>query len=606
MLKLNKSSNSVLLLILTTLFCFSVNGLVTYPRQCDSPIYCESPLLKTIQLASLYPDSKTFVDKPTSKPVDEVLVAFEALGDKPSNDAIKNFVNENFLEEGVELKPVSYSISDDIPLLKKIEDPQYRGWATQVNQYWVNLTFEFDTSFLCEGCATSTLPVKRPFVVPGGRFREFYYWDSYFVVRGLLLSELYDVAKDMLLNFLDYVEEYGFIPNGARIYYLNRSQPPFLIEMVKAYYEVTGDEDFIKEALPTLDKEYEFWMKNKSVEIDGHVLNHYNVINDSPRPESYREDYETAMLANFTSPEEQIPALYADLSTGAESGFDFSSRWTTVKTNDPDDPLQILRSLNTRNIIPIDLNSLLWGMESNLAEWHRQCKGGKERKAKYYKRQAAKRLEAIHDVFWDEEAVSFFDYNVTSQALDKVFTPASLYPFWLGAVPNKIKHNTKILSRVFDKTQNYLEEYPGILTTSEFNTTLQWDLPNGWPPLQYIAMKAILNVDSWIKHDKEQKDGFGGLAYTLAQRFVASAFCSWYKTGGSVPGLLKQLDNQTDTGHMFEKFNVADIGDAGGGGEYTVQAGFGWTNGISLWVFNTFSGLIAPDCMDSSDLVFPV
>ncbi|KAI7856664.1 Six-hairpin glycosidase-like protein [Circinella umbellata] len=606
MLRLNKSSNSVLLLILITLFCFSVNGQAAYPKRCDSPIYCESSLLKTIQLASLYPDSKTFVDKPTSKPVDEVLVAFEALGDKPSNDAIKNFVNENFLEEGVELKPVSYSISDDIPLLKKIEDPQYRGWATQVNQYWVNLTFEFDTSFLCEGCATSTLPVKRPFVVPGGRFREFYYWDSYFVVRGLLLSELYDVAKDMILNFLDYVEEYGFIPNGARIYYLNRSQPPFLIEMVKAYYEATGDEDFIQKALPTLDKEYEFWMKNKSVEIDGHVLNHYNVINDSPRPESYREDYETAMLANFTSPEKQIPALYADLSTGAESGFDFSSRWTKVKMNDPNDPLQILRSLNTRSIIPIDLNSLLWGMEFNLAEWHRQCKGGKERKAKYYKRQAAKRLEAIHDVFWDEEAVSFFDYNVTSQALDKVFTPASLYPFWLGAVPNTIKHNTKILSRVFDKTQHYLEEYPGILTTSEFNTTLQWDLPNGWPPLQYIAMKAMLNVNSWIKHDKDQKNEFGGLAYTLAQRFVASAFCSWYKTGGSVPGLLKQLDNQTDTGHMFEKFNVADIGDAGGGGEYTVQAGFGWTNGISLWVFDTFSGLIAPDCMDPSDLVFPV
>ena len=396
------------------------------------------------------------------------------------------------------------------------------------------------------------------------------------------------------------------IANGARIYYLNRSQPPFLIEMVKAYYEATGDEDFMKEALPTLDKEYEFWMKNKSIEIDGHVLNHYNVINDSPRPESYREDYETATLANFTSPEEQIPALYADLSTGAESGFDFSSRWTTEKKNDPNDPLQILRSLNTRNIIPIDLNSLLWGMESTLAEWHKKCSGGKERKAKYYKRQAAKRLEALYDVFWDEEAVSFFDYNVTSQALDKDFTPASLYPFWLGAVPSKIKHNTKTLSRVFDKTQYYLEEYPGILTTSEFNTTLQWDLPNGWPPLQYIAMKAMLNVDSWIKHDKEQKDGFGGLAYTLAQRFVASAFCSWYKTGGSVPGLLKQLDNQTDTGHMFEKFNVADIGDAGAGGEYTVQAGFGWTNGISLWVFDTFSGLIAPDCMDSSDLVFPV
>ncbi|KAI9494172.1 trehalase [Zychaea mexicana] len=599
--------NSVLLLLSTAVLltlraAAQDNGDVSYPERCDSPIYCEGPLLRIVQLASLYPDSKTFVDKPTSRPVDQVLAAFEELGENPSDDAIRSFVDDNFLEEGTEVRPVNYTIDNNIPLLGKIDDESYRGWATQVHQYWAKLTFEFDTSFLCEGCATSTLPVKRPFVVPGGRFREFYYWDSYFVIRGLLLSELHDVAKDMLLNFLDYIEEYGFIPNGARIYYLNRSQPPFLVEMVKAYYNATGDDDFLKEALPTLDKEYEFWMKNKSIHVDGHVLNHYNVINEAPRPESYREDYETATLADFSSPE-HIPALYADLSTGAESGYDFTSRWTKSKVNNPNDPLEILRSLSTRNIVPIDLNALLWGMESTLAEWHTQCDGASKRKAKYYKRQAAKRLEALEHIFWDEEDAAFYDYNVTSNALDKDFTPACLYPFWLGAVPSKIKRSPKTLSRVFDKTRELLEEYPGILTTSVYNTTLQWDLPNGWPPLQYIAMKAMLNVDSWLK---QPDNGLVGLAYTLAERYIASAFCSWYKTGGAVPGVLQQLSNQTDNGHMFEKFDVEEIGDAGGGGEYVVQAGFGWTNGIALWVFDTFTGLVAPDCMDPTDLVFPV
>ncbi|KAI8140238.1 Six-hairpin glycosidase-like protein [Fennellomyces sp. T-0311] len=594
--------NSVLLLLSAVVVLTLAQNDVYYPERCDSPIYCESNLLKTVQLAALFPDSKTFVDKPTTKPVEEVLAAFEALGEEPSEDSIRSFVEDNFGEEGTELKPVELTIQDNIALFEKIDDLTYRGWATKIHQYWANLTFEFDTSFLCEGCATSTLPVKRPFVVPGGRFREFYYWDSYFVIRGLLLSELHDTVKDMLLNFLDFVEEYGFVPNGARIYYLNRSQPPFLIEMVKAYYNATGDEEFLKDALPTLDKEYDFWMANASIKVDGHVLNHYNVENEWPRPESYREDYNTAYKGNFSSTEE-ITALFADLATGAESGWDYTSRWTREKEPDLDDPLQILRSLNTRNIIPVDLNALLWGMESTLAEWHASCDGSNRRKTKYYQRQAAKRLRAFEEVFWDDERASFFDFNATSQAREKDFTPASLYPFWLGAVPAKIKNSPETLSRVFDQTRELLETYPGILSTSLHNTTLQWDMPNGWPPLQYIAMKAMLNVDGWLK---QPNNDLSGMAYVLAERFVASAFCSWYKTGGSVPDLLQQLPGQTDQGHMFEKFDIEDIGDAGGGGEYTVQAGFGWTNGIALWVFDTFSGLVAPDCMDPSDLVYPL
>lgn len=60
--------------------------------------------------------------------------------------------------------------------IDNITDPDYRGWISKLNQAWSNLTFTFDTSALCQDCATSTLPVSRPFVVPGGRFREFYYW----------------------------------------------------------------------------------------------------------------------------------------------------------------------------------------------------------------------------------------------------------------------------------------------------------------------------------------------------------------------------------------------------------------------------------------------
>lgn len=352
-------------------------------------------------------------------------------------------MNDNFLEEGTELKAVNLTVKADLPLFDTIDDLTYRGWATQVHQYWANLTFEFDTSFLCDGCVSSTLPVSRPFVVPGGRFREFYYWyvsifsiarktnsdhalscrDSYFVIRGLLISELNDMAKDMIDNFLDFVETYGFIPNGARIYYLNRSQPPFLTEMIKSYYNATGDDAFVQKALPTLDKEYAFWMANTTVKVDNHVLNRYIVHNTSPRPESYLEDYETAQNTTV-NPDD----LFSDLATGAETGWDYTSRWTRFKSPVENDPsaYHLLRSLNTRNIIPVELNALLWSMETTLAGWHQEG----SRKQKYYKRQAAKRLTAMEEVLWNDDDATFYDYNITSSGSQKTYSPAVLFPYW--------------------------------------------------------------------------------------------------------------------------------------------------------------------------------
>ena len=65
----------------------------------------------------------------------------------------------------------------------------------------------------------------------GGRYREQYYWDSFWIVEGLLESELYDIVNATLRNFMDELEHIGFIPNGGRIYYLNRSQPPLFVQV---------------------------------------------------------------------------------------------------------------------------------------------------------------------------------------------------------------------------------------------------------------------------------------------------------------------------------------------------------------------------------------
>jgi alpha,alpha-trehalase len=91
----------------------------------------------------------------------------------------------------------------------------------------------------------------------------------------------------------------------------------------------------------------------------------------------------------------------------------------------------------------------------------------------------------------------------------------------------------------------------------------------------------------------------------LADRYTASAFCGWYRTGGTIPGVLNKLSDSTDDdGHMFEKFDVNTIGASGSQGEYVSQTGFGWTNGVAMWIFDQFENMVAPDC--STDVRYDI
>lgn len=123
------------------------------------------------------------------------------------------------------------------------------------------------------------------------------------------------------MNFLGIVEKYGFFPNGLRCYYLNRSQPPFLIQMVDAYFKHTNDLKLLKRFIPILRKEYEWWMKNRIVTVQGHVFNIYKVVAKYPRPEAFVEDKEIGERLNGTV--EEIHRIYGDIAAAAESGVPF-------------------------------------------------------------------------------------------------------------------------------------------------------------------------------------------------------------------------------------------------------------------------------------------
>ena len=230
---------------------------------CDSPIFCQGPLLRDVQLAAPFDDSKTFVDLPTIRPVSEVIAAYNNLAQPLRNDSsLQTFLRENFGQVGTELSAINSTLVTNATFLDHVKSPIVADFVKQIIALWPSLTRNVtSTGVLCDGCDSSFIPPKRPFVVAGGRFREAYYWDSFFILEGLLRTKgnYTQIAYNTIENFLDFIEEYGFVPNGGRKYYLNRSQPPLLSNMIKSYIDYTNDTSILKRALPLLVQEQQFF-----------------------------------------------------------------------------------------------------------------------------------------------------------------------------------------------------------------------------------------------------------------------------------------------------------------------------------------------------------
>ncbi|KAF2260283.1 trehalose [Lojkania enalia] len=618
------------------------NGSVIAP--CDSPIYCYGDILREIELARPFEDSKTFVDLPTIRPLDEVIEAFNNLS-KPiqNNTALNDFLERYFGEAGSELEPIPTDELQTQPdFLEHVNSSTVVEFVNQVIDIWPDLTRRYVGAGNCSGCVTSFIPVNRTFVVAGGRFREPYYWDSFWIIEGLLRTKgsFTEIALNIIENFLDFVEDFGFVPNGARRYYLNRSQPPLLTQMVRIYIEYTQNSTILERALPLLEKEHDFWVTNRTVQLEragrNYSLNHYAVLNTQPRPESYYEDYVTATNETYYNEEgedfnsttqlngTEIAQLYANLASGAESGWDYSSRWLANPVDAVTDSYFPLRSLNTVNIIPVDLNSILYHNEITIASFHQQA--GNYTAASAWASRATARSEAMAALLWDAEHYSYFDYNLTSGTKNiytisdntsiapdnqgappdhqVVFSPAQFYPFWTGAAPDSIKNDPSSIRRVFSRIEGLLDDRAGAIAASNLITGQQWDEPNVWPPLQYIIMKGLLNTPlpaSYFPPDNQTAEDYiwtQDLALRLAQRYLDSTFCTWRVTGGSTPEF-PQLEgfDANQTGIMFEKYADNSTNVAGGGGEYQVVEGFGWTNGVLIWAVDTFGQqLKTPEC----------
>ncbi|PVU97335.1 hypothetical protein BB559_002078 [Furculomyces boomerangus] len=590
-----------------TLICslFKLTLSSQHLHSCDSKIFCNGPILRTVQLSGVFPDDKTFVDKPTIKPSWEVIAAFKKLGNSPSKQQILNFVNQNFGHENSLLKSANLSDWKSNPrFISKIKSPYLAGFAKEINSFWKELVKVQDKSSLCDGCESTFLDIEGIFIVPGGRFREFYYWDTYFTLEGMLKSELFDTSKEVIEILLGYVQKYGFVPNGARQYYFDRSQPPLLAHMVDIYYKATNDIDFIRNAHPILIKEHDYWMDKHTVgfrEIKSNRdfrMFRYIVNATAPRPEGYSVDYYIAH--NATSDPESQKKLYVELLSGAESGYDYSSRW--VKNTTLKNP-EILSTLAVTDIIPSDLNAIMYNNQkiiSDLSKILAENTQNKDERNKLlstsyiFEKLKDQTFRNIINLLFDKETGMFNDYSIKKGSHTGIWSIANAWPYWYFA--DLI--DEKFSSRAWENIDQIIKNNSGGIPVSLIDTGLQWDYPDAWPPLQYTTIKGLLLSSEYVKSRMPQTSKkYRQMALTISNQLVGSAFCAWYKTGGSIPGLLKKLPGVEDDGHIFEKFNSTDFGNPAGGGEYTVQAGFGWTNGIILWLMDMFGQeLVTPSC----------
>ncbi|RNA39719.1 Trehalase, partial [Brachionus plicatilis] len=378
-------------------------------------------LLHIIQMSKVYKDSKTFVDMVTKYGEEVVISNFNKLGDSPSIEEIKKFLDENFHEVGhdlVQVEPNDWF--EHAPFLAKLNDKNLLNFGGYLNSKWKMLIRNFDRTRVCTDCTSTALFSKNSFIVPGGRFIEYYYWDTFWCIEGLLSSGMTKTAKGIIENFIDVVKVNGFVPNGSRMYYLNRSQPPLLIQMVEAYFRETGDVQFLADCIESLDTEYEYWMNNKSIILDlggeNFRLNLYKVKSFNPRPESYSEDYLNAQ--NHSNKEE----YFSNIITATESGWDFSSRWL-------ENPCDI-KTIQIKNIIPVDLNSIMFMNETSLFKFHKILNS---EKSGYYERAIKRRHKAINKVFWNKKLNTWGDFNLKHDGVSSNFLYISdLSPLWSG------------------------------------------------------------------------------------------------------------------------------------------------------------------------------
>ncbi|KAK6025344.1 alpha,alpha-trehalase, partial [Ostertagia ostertagi] len=511
---------------------------------------------------------------------------FDELGDKAKDIAVlREFVNSHFNPPGSELVewfprdwvdfPSTFLNIHGLPPPKHGQPPSF---TSNLERFMPVILRNFLLQFVRVRDDVrrhqdhySLLYVPHPFIIPGGRFREFYYWDSFWILKGLIFSEMYETARGIIKNLAFMVDKggikseifytNGFVPNGGRVYYLTRSQPPLLIPMVYDYFLGTGDLDFVLEVLPTLEKEYLFWIKQRSrIYKDENGTEkfpyyQYRATLKVPRPESYREDYEMVHHLKRDDIEEKT-RMWSEIASAAETGWDFSTRWFAQDGEDK----HAMRSIRTWSIVPVDLNAFMCVNARILASLF-EIRGDFKKVAFYQQRYELAKRE-MKEIHWNETDGIWYDYDLEKKTHSNIYYVSNAVPLYAKCYDDE-DDVTPHRVHQYLKSAGVMNFTKGLPTSLAMGSEQQWDKENAWPPMVHMVAEKM--ATSWLS--------------VTYQAFIR-------------------------THAMFEKYNVTTLTEemsAGGGGEYEVQTGFGWTNGVILDLLDKYG-----DKMKGSSSISPL
>ncbi|KAI3418039.1 Trehalase, variant 2 [Globodera pallida] len=556
----------------------SLNGIdltaLGLERSCEewpdlAPIYCDGKIIEAVnywgERMLFLRDSKHFVDRPLKKEAKKIVDEFKTLFNvtewkkfavsdmSPAQvDQLSKFVRKNF--GMADEAPIPHLPEDWVESPKNFEtikDENLKKWAKQLNQMWKEMSKKMPKEMNGKSNQKNSLIyVSNPFMVPGGRFREFRYWDAYLIARGLIASGMTASVKNMCKNFAEMVNQFGFVPTGGRIYYNKRSQPPFLTLMVNDYFEATGDTEFLKEILPVLEKELDFWRTKRSIEVDvkgqKKTFYQYRADTNMPRPEAFCQDVD--LVKNISDPKEKAK-VWHNIASTSESGWDFSSRWIKKDETDKENPWK-LTNLMTTKIVPVDLNALICGNLEMLS--HLYLKIGDKTKSMEYHRKYQLFLDDFQRLFYKKEHGIWYDYNLESGRLNEMFYGSAAMPLFMRC------YNIDDLG------------------TAERNVPTDGAIRQG----QQNAEPSVWGAGKQqsLPHSSGTFPTFGRMmdkAKELAQKWVSANF------------KLYQQHSHNCGEKMWEKMTAAG-GIPGTGGEYSVQIGFGWTVGAVLDLLVTY------------------
>jgi alpha,alpha-trehalase len=386
-----------------------------------------------------------------------------------------------------------------------------------------------------------------PYVVPGGRFNEMYGWDSYFIVLGLLRDGEVELARGMVDNFVYEIENYGHILNANRSYYLTRSQPPFLTEMILAVYGRTKDRAWLTRTVPAIEKYYTYWTAPPHLTPET-GLSRYHDLGSGPAREVEMSEKDAAGLTHYDRVKRYYrshasPAFYDAAHDRLTDLFYLADRSMRESGFDPSDRFGPFGS-GVLDYNPVCLNSLLYRMEQETAEILRIL-GNPQ--APWWDRRAQVRRERIQRLLWDPQRGLFLDYDFRSGKRRDYPFATTFFPLWAGVATREQAGRVAANLPLFER--------PGGIQTSTVVSGQQWDAPCGWAPLQLIAVRGLRRYG----HDE-------------AANRIATEFLS----------LVKAEFAQHNA--IFEKYDVVSRRSSVSAGlrfgYSSNEIGFGWTNAV--------------------------